>query len=667
MSNIEAQYVGPYKLEKTLGKGQTGLVKLGVHCVTGRKVAIKIVNRDKLSESVLMKVEREIAIMKLIEHPHVLGLYDVYENRKYLYLILEHVSGGELFDYLVKKGRLTPKEARKFFRQIISAIDFCHKHSICHRDLKPENLLLDDKNNIRVADFGMASLQVEGSMLETSCGSPHYACPEVIKGEKYDGRRADIWSSGVILYALLVGALPFDDDNLRNLLEKVKRGVFHIPHFVPPECQHLLRGLIEINPSKRFTIEQITKHPWFVAGVKGDIELMLPMTQVVQTHIIPTQSELDRDVLASMNSLGCFKDKEKLVSELLNPKHNTEKVVYFLLLDRKHRKPSQEDEIEVRHRSHSGDPPGREWIHLRASDDQQGHHWTLIEDKAKLKNTLTQSRSLTNSPVPSPVGSPKHSPRPIDAGHAIRNSSPVTTPPGSPGPQQAQWKTRLTTIKNSFLGSPRFHRRKLQTPAEELSLTPDSSPELSKKSWFGSLIGGDREDSVCMIIRDKSLNVIKADIVHAFLTLPDLTHSVHSPTAFKAEYKRPGGSMFTKSIRFQIEIVPHERETSKGSVAHIVNFLLISGQGRRFKRVIELLQSQMSTARGAEISPRIATDGFSDSTSSAGSERGVSPPIPSTNSEGDDVFTDCKINPKQSLLDNQADKLTTDVGTSTDL
>ncbi|CAJ0567317.1 unnamed protein product, partial [Mesorhabditis spiculigera] len=143
----QAQYCGPYKLEKTLGKGQTGLVKTGTHCISGRKVAIKIVNKEKLSESVLQK----------------------------------HVSGGELFDYLVRKGRLMSKEARKFFRQIISALDFCHAHNICHRDLKPENLLLDERNNIKVADFGMASLQVEGSMLETSCGSPHYACPEVIR------------------------------------------------------------------------------------------------------------------------------------------------------------------------------------------------------------------------------------------------------------------------------------------------------------------------------------------------------------------------------------------------------------------------------------------------------------------------------------------------------
>ncbi|KAK7486681.1 hypothetical protein BaRGS_00022082, partial [Batillaria attramentaria] len=263
------------------------------------------------------------------------------------YLILEHVSGGELFDYLVKKGRLTPKEARRFFRQIISALDFCHSHNICHRDLKPENLLLDDKNNIRVADFGMASLQVEGSMLETSCGS----------GEKYDGRKADVWSCGVILYALLVGALPFDDDNLRQLLEKVKKGIFHIPHFVPPDCQNLLRGMIEVDPEKRLTLEEVMRHPWVIADILGHIELELPITQVVQTSVIPTVEDLDPDVLSTLNSLQCFKDKEKLISDLLSVKHNTEKVVYFLLLDRKLRNPSVEDETEIRHRSESADPP----------------------------------------------------------------------------------------------------------------------------------------------------------------------------------------------------------------------------------------------------------------------------------------------------------------------
>ncbi|VDO04306.1 unnamed protein product [Haemonchus placei] len=370
------------------------MVKTGTHCITGRKVAIKIVNKEKLSDSVLQKeavfdsypdpstallaydlsceavrVEREIAIMKLIEHPHVLHLYDVYENKKYLYLLLEHVSGGELFDYLVRKGRLMSKEARKFFRQIISALDFCHAHNICHRDLKPENLLLDERNNIKVADFGMASLQVEGSMLETSCGSPHYACPEVIRGEKYDGRKADVWSCGVILYALLVGALPFDDDNLRNLLEKVKKGAFHIPHFVPADVQSLLRAMIEVDPSKRYSLADVFRHPWVAGTTRSDPELELPMSQVVQTHIIPSEESIDPDVLRHMNSLGCFKDKQKLVNELLSVRHNTEKMVYFLLLDRKRRRPAQDDETEIilQGSAQQNDPPKKRLDSARAN------------------------------------------------------------------------------------------------------------------------------------------------------------------------------------------------------------------------------------------------------------------------------------------------------------
>jgi BR serine/threonine kinase len=304
-------------------------------------VAIKIINRTRLSQSVITKVEREIAIMKLIEHENVLSLHDVYENEKFLYLVMDCVSGGELFDYLVKKGRLTPREARKFFRQIISAVDFCHKHNVCHRDLKPENLLLDDKGDIRVADFGMASLQPDGDLLETSCGSPHYACPEVIRGERYDGRCADVWSCGVILFALLVGALPFDDENLRHLLEKVKRGTFHIPHFVPDDAKELLRGMIHVDIKKRFSMDQVMKHPWTRAGG----ELPVPQKRAISLTPLLCEMELDIDVLASMTSLGCFKEKEKLVEKLLHQEINTEKYIYHLLLNRKMRFPTVEDDV----------------------------------------------------------------------------------------------------------------------------------------------------------------------------------------------------------------------------------------------------------------------------------------------------------------------------------
>ncbi|XP_030774833.1 serine/threonine-protein kinase BRSK2 isoform X1 [Rhinopithecus roxellana] len=643
-----AQYVGPYRLEKTLGKGQTGLVKLGVHCVTCQKVAIKIVNREKLSESVLMKVEREIAILKLIEHPHVLKLHDVYENKKYLYLVLEHVSGGELFDYLVKKGRLTPKEARKFFRQIISALDFCHSHSICHRDLKPENLLLDEKNNIRIADFGMASLQVGDSLLETSCGSPHYACPEVIRGERYDGRKADVWSCGVILFALLVGALPFDDDNLRQLLEKVKRGVFHMPHFIPPDCQSLLRGMIEVDAARRLTLEHIQKHIWYIGG-KNEPEPEQPIPRKVQIRSLPSLEDIDPDVLDSMHSLGCFRDRNKLLQDLLSEEENQEKMIYFLLLDRKERYPSQEDEdlpprneidpprkrvdspmlnrhgkrrperksMEVLSVTDGGSPvPARRAIEMaqhgqskamfsKSLDIAEAHPQFSKEDRSRsisgassgLSTSPLSSPRVTphpsprGSPLPTPKGTPVHTPKESPAG------TPNPTPPSSPSVGGVPWRARLNSIKNSFLGSPRFHRRKLQvpTPEEMSNLTPESSPELAKKSWFGNFISLEKEEQIFVVIKDKPLSSIKADIVHAFLSIPSLSHSVISQTSFRAEYKATGGpAVFQKPVKFQVDITYTEGgEAQKENGIYSVTFTLLSGPSRRFKRVVETIQAQL--------------------------------------------------------------------------
>ncbi|XP_023188100.1 serine/threonine-protein kinase BRSK2-like isoform X4 [Xiphophorus maculatus] len=656
-----ANYVGPYRLEKTLGKGQTGLVKLGLHCVTGQKVAIKIVNREKLSESVLMKVEREIAILKLIEHPHVLKLHDVYENKKYLYLVLEHVSGGELFDYLVKKGRLTPKEARKFFRQIISALDFCHSHSICHRDLKPENLLLDEKNNIRIADFGMASLQVGDSLLETSCGSPHYACPEVIRGEKYDGRKADAWSCGVILFALLVGALPFDDDNLRNLLEKVKLGVFHMPHFIPPDCQNLLRGMIEVDAAKRLTLEQIQKHTWYLAG-KNEPEPEQPVPRKVSIRTLGAPEEIDPDVLESMHSLGCFRDKDKLTKDLLSEDDNQEKMIYFLLLDRKERYPSQEDQ-NLPPRNEIADPPrkrvdspmlsrhgkrrperksmevltvteGGSPVPVRRAIDMATHGQSKSVFSKSLDITNAncskeeRSRSISGassglstsplssprvtphpsprgSPLPTPKGTPVHTPKESPAG------TPSPTPPPSPSIGGMPWRTRLNSIKNSFLGSPRFHRRKMQVPTQEdmSSLTPDSSPELAKKSWFGNFINLEKEEQIFIVIRDKPLSSIKADIVHAFLSIPSLSHSVISQTSFRAEYKSTAGpTVFQKPVKFQVDITYTESSgATKENGIYSVTFTLLSGPSRRFKRVVETIQAQLLSSNDQPgIQPQIS-------------------------------------------------------------
>uniref|UniRef100_A0AAR2K8A0 Protein kinase domain-containing protein n=1 Tax=Pygocentrus nattereri TaxID=42514 RepID=A0AAR2K8A0_PYGNA len=606
-------------------------------------------------------VEREIAILKLIEHPHVLKLHDVYENKKYLYLVLEHVSGGELFDYLVKKGRLTPKEARKFFRQIISALDFCQSHSICHRDLKPENLLLDEKNNIRIADFGMASLQVGDSLLETSCGSPHYACPEVIRGEKYDGRKADVWSCGVILFALLVGALPFDDDNLRNLLEKVKLGVFHMPHFIPPDCQNLLRGMIEVDASKRLTLEQIQKHTWYIGG-KNEPEPEQPVPRKVAIRSLPSADDIDPDVLESMHSLGCFRDKNKLMKDLLSDDDNQEKMIYFLLLDRKERYPSHEDQnlpprndidpprkrvdspmlnrhgkrrperksMEVLSVTDGGSPvPARRAIdmtqHGQRSRSISGassglstsplssprvmpfspvmplapirlHHFHPVPSSDHSTKSIptiqvTPHPSPRGSPLPTPKGTPVHTPKESPAG------TPTPTPPPSPSIGGMPWRTRLNSIKNSFLGSPRFHRRKLQVPTQEemSSLTPESSPELAKKSWFGNFINLEKEEQIFVVIKDKPLSSIKADIVQAFLSIPSLSHSVISQTSFRAEYKSTAGpTVFQKPVKFQVDITYTESSTAtKENGIYSVTFTLLSGPSRRFKRVVETIQTQL--------------------------------------------------------------------------
>ncbi|KAF8354125.1 sad-1 [Pristionchus pacificus] len=734
----QAQYCGPYRLEKTLGKGQTGLVKTGTHCISGRKVAIKIVNKEKLSESVLQKVEREIAIMKLIEHPHVLHLFDVYENKKYLYLLLEHVSGGELFDYLVRKGRLMSKEARKFFRQIISALDFCHAHNICHRDLKPENLLLDERNNIKVADFGMASLQVEGSMLETSCGSPHYACPEVIRGEKYDGRKADVWSCGVILYALLVGALPFDDDNLRNLLEKVKKGVFHIPHFVPTDVQSLLRAMIEVDPNKRYSLSEVFRHPWVKGSSRDEPELELPMAQVVQTHVIPNEDSIDPDVLRHMNSLGCFKDREKLIRDLLSAKHNTEKMVYFLLLDRKRRKPANEDDTEVvirgnsviadppkkrtdssrpgryavgsiadgspinprkqygryrsgRHASLGGSPSGsprsardvftaasnpssfsargdrneerensREARGRSATSRNSSnyHYYTQPVDPAclaeaarhvravrqqgsKLKEVHAKERNngMDTSTISTASASPstnsvakrsdsrgenKYSPPSImtdsmasgGMGSTTSSTNSLISGGGSSSNQlnssSGPWRAKITSIKNSFLGTPRFHRRKMSNGSDNEENQIIDTSDLVKKSWFGSLtssISVERDDAHVVPVQGRTLNGIKAELIRAFLTIHELSHSVVGQNSFRVEYKRgptAGGSVFSRGVKMNVDILPGNQNVNAPGEPpmYVVQFTLLAGPVRRFKRLVEHLSAILQNTTQQQRSER---------------------------------------------------------------
>lgn len=220
------EHIGKYKLLKTIGKGNFAKVKLAKHVPTGKEVAIKIIDKTQLNPGSLQKLFREVRIMKMLDHPNIVKLFQVIETEKTLYLVMEYASGGEVFDYLVLHGRMKEKEARAKFRQIVSAVQYCHQKRIIHRDLKAENLLLDSEMNIKIADFGFSNEFTPGSKLDTFCGSPPYAAPELFQGKKYDGPEVDVWSLGVILYTLVSGSLPFDGTTLRELRERVLRGKY---------------------------------------------------------------------------------------------------------------------------------------------------------------------------------------------------------------------------------------------------------------------------------------------------------------------------------------------------------------------------------------------------------------------------------------------------------
>ncbi|KAL7871903.1 hypothetical protein AOLI_G00030890 [Acnodon oligacanthus] len=262
--------IGHYILGDTLGVGTFGKVKIGEHQLTGHKVAVKILNRQKIrSLDVVGKIKREIQNLKLFRHPHIIKLYQVISTPTDFFMVMEYVSGGELFDYICKHGRVEDNEARRLFQQIISAVDYCHRHMVVHRDLKPENVLLDGSMNAKIADFGLSNMMSDGEFLRTSCGSPNYAAPEVISGRLYAGPEVDIWSCGVILYALLCGTLPFDDEHVPTLFKKIRGGVFYIPEYLNRSVASLLMLMLQVDPLKRATIKDIREHEWFKQDLPG--------------------------------------------------------------------------------------------------------------------------------------------------------------------------------------------------------------------------------------------------------------------------------------------------------------------------------------------------------------------------------------------------------------
>lgn len=325
--------IGNYRLGKTLGVGSFGKVKVAEHIFTGNKVAIKILNRRRIKNLRMdEKIRREIQNLKLFRHPHIIRLYEVIETTTDIFMVMEYVPGGELFDFIVQHGKLSEDEGRRIFQQIISGIEYCHSHMVVHRDLKPENLLLDTvRFSVKIADFGLSNMMQDGDFLKTSCGSPNYAAPEVISGRLYAGPEVDVWSCGVILYALLCAKLPFDDEYIPSLFKKIREGVFVIPDFISPSCADIIRQMLIVDPLKRITIAEIRQHPWF--------EVRLPKYLTFapsggQKPIEQPSEEILTELLAKYadNTMT----REKVLEELRKPETNEFMVAYHLLYDAKH-------------------------------------------------------------------------------------------------------------------------------------------------------------------------------------------------------------------------------------------------------------------------------------------------------------------------------------------
>ncbi|XP_059668775.1 CBL-interacting serine/threonine-protein kinase 23-like isoform X1 [Cornus florida] len=264
--------VGKYELGRTLGEGSFAKVKFARNLETGENVAIKILNKEKvLKHKMIGQIKREISTMKLIRHPNVIRMYEVMASKTKIYIVLEFVTGGELFDKISTRGRFKEDEARKYFQQLINTVDYCHSRGVFHRDLKPENLLLDANGVLKVSDFGLSALpqQVrEDGLLHTTCGTPNYVAPEVINNKGYDGAKADLWSCGVILFVIMAGFLPFEDSNLMALYKKIFKADFTCPPWFSSSVKKLIKRILDPNPSTRITIAEVIENDWFKKGYK---------------------------------------------------------------------------------------------------------------------------------------------------------------------------------------------------------------------------------------------------------------------------------------------------------------------------------------------------------------------------------------------------------------
>ena len=330
--------IGDFKIGAKIGQGTFSKVCMGIHIPTGEKVAIKILPKNQIKEKTdKIRIEKEINIQKKLHHQNIIHQYSVLDTEDYIYIISEYCSGGELFDYIVSKRHLPEVEACRIFQQLINGLEYLHKQKICHRDLKPENLLFDAKKNLKIADFGLSNEYLNGK-LGTPCGSPCYAAPEMVTGQKYMGDTVDIWSSGIVLYSMVCGYLPFEDEDQTVLFHKIAKGLFTLPGYLSYKCKDLIKNILVTNPNKRYGFEEIKKHPWFMSvnNISGKNNLFNSPGIIIDYDVIP----IDINIIKEMYYAKEYKNFSisNIISDIIRNRHNKITTGYYLILKRKLRR-----------------------------------------------------------------------------------------------------------------------------------------------------------------------------------------------------------------------------------------------------------------------------------------------------------------------------------------
>ncbi|XP_040289368.1 SNF-related serine/threonine-protein kinase [Bufo bufo] len=345
----DGKIAGLYDLDKTLGRGHFAVVKLARHVFTGEKVAVKVIDKTKLDSLATGHLFQEVRCMKLVQHPNIVRLYEVIDTQTKLYLILELGDGGDMYDYIMKHDDgLSEDLAKKYFAQIVHAISYCHKLHVVHRDLKPENVVFFEKQGlVKLTDFGFSNKFQPGKKLTTSCGSLAYSAPEILLGDEYDAPAVDIWSLGVILFMLVCGTPPFQEANDSETLTMIMDCKYTVPKHVSKECKDLITRMLQRDPKRRASLEEIENHPW-LQGVDPSPATKYNIPLVSYKNL----SEEEHNSIIQRMVLGDIADRDAIVDALETNKYNHITATYFLLAERILRE-KQEKEIQTRSASPS--------------------------------------------------------------------------------------------------------------------------------------------------------------------------------------------------------------------------------------------------------------------------------------------------------------------------